>query len=323
MSPALSTDMHTHLAPRLPERDRETLGVGLDSGKYVIDGTPVGPEALYDPDALVTHVRAAELDRAVVSIPPPLFRQGLPRQQGQRWAVAVNDGLLAAIDGTHQLRPLAYLPLDQPEVACGEYEWRRTQRQWAGYVGAAGGGSVPLDHAALEPLWTEMHADSALLMLHPGVSPDTRLRRHYLTNLLGNPVETTIAAAQLVFGGVLHRYPDLSVLLVHCGGAVPMLAGRWQRGLDTARPGVAELDLAPKDAVRRLWTDALSHDPAVVDLACHVLGEDRLVLGSDWPFPMGAHDVHATIEHLPDQVRARIERQNPSELLGTTQEAHR
>lgn len=311
-----ATDVHTHLAARLPDGDRHAFGVGIASGRYVIDGQPVGPDALYDPDALVAHLREQGLDRAVVSVPPPLFRQGLAQPECERWAVALNDGLLAAVGDRDALYPLAYLPLDQPEAARGEYEWRRTQHSWAGYVASAGGGSVPLDDPALEPLWAAMHADGALLMLHPGSSPDTRLRRHYLANLLGNPVETTVSAAELVFGGVLYRYPDVSFLLVHCGGAVPALAGRWQRGLATNRPGVADLALPPADAVRRFWVDALAHDPAVVDLALQVLGEDKIVLGSDWPFPMGAPAVRATVAHLPADLRERIERDNPGTLLG-------
>lgn len=314
------TDMHTHLAAHLSRRDHEALGIGFDSGRYVIDGQPIGPPALYEPSALVEHLREQEIDRAVVSIPPPLYRQGLGASESERWALTVNDGLLSAVEGRAELLPLAYLPLDRPETARDEYERQRSEPRWAGYVGSAGGSSVPLDDPCLESLWAAMNDDHALLMLHPGTSPDTRLRRHYLANLLGNPVETTIAVAELVFGGVPHRYPDLSFLLVHCAGAVPALAGRWQRGLDTARPGMAELALPPAEAVRRFWADTLSYEPAVVDLALKVLGADKMVLGSDWPFPMGAPEVRATVKHLDAEVRTGIERDNPGRLLEATLE---
>ena len=316
MSLAPATDMHTHLAPRLAAH--EALGIATESGRYVVDGWAVGPPDLYAPGALAAHLRAHELDRAAVAVPPPFFRQGLPEQECRRWAGAVNDGLLAAVTGHEDLLPLAYLPLDHPDAARAEYEMRRRQHCWAGYVASAGGRSVPLDDDALEPLWASMSADGALLLLHPGTSPDARLGRHYLANLLGNPVETAIAAAELVFGGVL-RHAGISFLLVHCGGVVPTLAGRWQRGLDTDRPGVGELELAPREAVRRFWVDSLAHDPAVLDLAVSVLGEDQMVLGSDWPFPMGVEDVHASIAHLGTETRERIERDNPGRLLG----AHR
>jgi aminocarboxymuconate-semialdehyde decarboxylase len=154
------------------------------------------------------------------------------------------------------------------------------------------------------------------VLLHPGSSPDTRLDPHYLANLVGNPVETTVAAAELVFGDVLGAHPGLRLVLVHCGGGVPLLAGRWQRGLDTKRPGVGELSVGPRDAVRRFWVDALAHDPAVVDLAAAVIGEEKLVLGSDWPFPMGLDDPWSAVAHLPADRRDRVARDNALSLRG-------
>lgn len=307
-----ATDAHTHLAPRLPEgTDVEHI-----DGKYRIDGHVVGPEQLYDPGALRAHLRANGLQRAVVSIPPPFFRQGLSTSRCRQWIEAVNEGLLAATAEHPVLLPLVYLPLDQPELAHAEYVRRRGQARWAGCAGAAGGGSVPLDDPAFEALWTELDSDGALLMLHPGTSPDQRLRRHYLVNLLGNPVETAIAAAQLVFGAVPHRWRRVRFLLAHCGGAMPGLVGRWQRGHDTARPGVGRLEPPPAAVVRRFWVDSLAHDPATVDLAFRVLGDDRIVLGSDWPFPMGVEDVGSTVAHLDEPARVRVATTNAAALLG-------
>ncbi|PSK89663.1 aminocarboxymuconate-semialdehyde decarboxylase [Murinocardiopsis flavida] len=311
-----ATDVHTHLAPLLGAAARERNGVGLRDGRYVVADQPVGPDGLYRPEGLTAHLAAHALDRAIVSVPPPFFRQGRAAEDCRRWAADVNDGLLAAVDGHGGLSPLAYLPLDRPDAALAEYRWRRGDPAWAGFSGAAGGGSPAMDAPELAPLWDAMAADGAAILLHPGLSTDPRLARHYLGNLLGNPVESTVSAAELVFGGVLHRYQGIAFILAHCGGATAALAGRWQRGYATGSPGVAPLDEEPSAAVRRFYVDALAHEPAVVDLAAAVIGTDRIVLASDWPFPMGVDDPHTAVAHLPAADRERIARTNPAELFG-------
>ncbi|HEY4278557.1 MAG TPA: amidohydrolase family protein [Conexibacter sp.] len=298
-------DVHTHLAPRLA--DGAVAGVNATAdGRLDVDGHAVGPGGLYDPDKLVAHLREIDLDAAVVSIPPPFFRQGLDAAGAAAWARAANDGLLAAVDGHAELMGLAYLPLEHPEVALAEYARVRDDERWAGIAASAGGRSQSLAGDALSPLWAALDNDARLLLLHPGTAPDPRLDELYLSNLLGNPVETAVAAAQLVFGDVLPAHPRMRVLLVHCGGCVGGLVGRWERGVETARPGLKPLTERPRDAVRRFYVDCLAHDPAVVSLAVDTFGADKLLLGSDWPFPMGIDDPAQLIAHLDGPQRARV-----------------
>jgi len=96
--------------------------------------------------------------------------------------------------------------------------------------------------------------------------------------------EATIAAAHLVFAGVMHRFPGLNIILAHGGGCVAALCGRWQRGAITDRPGVPDLALKPIDAVRRFYVDSLVHSPAYLRAIAELIGEDKILLGSDWPF---------------------------------------
>lgn len=168
----------------------------------------------------------------------------------------------------------------------------------AGYTASAGGRSSSLADPVLEPIWQALDDGGATLLLHPGASADARLDEFHLGNLLGNPLETTLAAAQLVFGDVLPRFPRMRVVLVHSGGAVAALAGRWERGVETDRPGLKPLSEPPLTAIRRLYIDTVTHDRQLLDLAAERFGAERVVLGSDWPFPMGAFE-------LPDHPAAR------------------
>jgi aminocarboxymuconate-semialdehyde decarboxylase len=308
-------DVHTHLAPQLAALAEAGVEETAD-GRLAVDGHAVGPADLYHPERLVAHLDAIGLDAAAVSVPPPFFRQSLDADGAARWARAANEGLLSAVDGHPSLLPLAYLPLEHPALALEEYARVRTDRRWAGVAASAGGRSASLADAALAPLWEALDADARLLLLHPGSSSDARMDDFYLANLLGNPVETAVAAAQLLFGDVLPRHPRMRVLLVHCGGCVGGLVGRWERGVATARPGLQPLTESPRTAVRRFHVDCLAHDPLVVSQAVEVFGPDKLLLGSDWPFPMGIEDAADTIAHLDDDLRRRIAVDNAHVALG-------
>lgn len=283
-----STDVHTHLAPLLPE---------------AVEGHRIGIPGLYDTGRLVQQLASNGVDRAWVSAPPPFYRQSLGLEQTRTWVRALDDGLRARLAGASTLDRLTYLPFDQPAVAL---ELVESVEDSVGWTASAGGGSVALDDPALAPVWSALSSRHKPLVLHPGDSPDARLSPHYLANLLGNPVETGVAAAQLVLGGVLARHPDLKIVLVHCGGVVPAVVGRWSRGVATQRPGIAPDTEDPTATVRRLWSDCLAHRPEVVDLARATFGDDHLLLGSDYPFPMGLDDPFESIAHLPSELRLRI-----------------
>lgn len=293
----MRVDFHTHLAP------------------FVHDEVK-GPPALQRPDQLLEQLEKSGIDRAVVSIPPPFFRQDLDAEETAEWVRAVNDGLAKVAAAEEEFLPLAYLPLEHPELAIAEQRRLREQDGWVGYCASAGGRSVSLADPALAPLWRALDEDAALLLLHPGTSPDERLEEFYLHNLLGNPVETAIAAAQLVFGDVLPTHPRMRVLLVHCGGCVPDLVPRWDHGVATDRAGLKPLTEPPSTAVRRFFVDCLVHDPGAIDRAIEVFGEDKIVLGSDWPFPMGTKDPASLIAHRGAAFANRVATENARTALG-------
>jgi aminocarboxymuconate-semialdehyde decarboxylase len=229
---------------------------------------------------------------------------------------ALNNGVLAAVAGRDRLVPLAYLPLEHPGLALAELDRVVADGRWGGVTAAAGGRSYPLDSVELEPVWGKLAALGWPVLLHPGHSPDPRLEPYYLSNLLGNPVETAVAAAQLLFGDVLGRHPGLRVLLVHCGGVVPAVLGRWERGITTARPGVPNLSRPLREAARGFWVDSLGHEPALLDLAVETLGADRVVIGSDWPFPMGLDDPVASVAHRGSEFVTAAGRDNARAFVG-------
>ncbi|MGP4029904.1 amidohydrolase family protein [Actinomadura sp. 3N407] len=291
-------DVHAHLAPRLP-----------------VKGALPGPSNLYEPAALVDWLRQRGLVAAAVSVPPPFYRQQLDADEARTWVRSLNDGLCELLAPYPQLVPLGYLPMEHPDVARAELDRLHGDHRWGGFTGAAGGRSV-LDAPDLAKVWRGLEENSSALLLHPGHSPDRRLEAYYLANLLGNPVETGVALAQLLFGDVLGRHPALKVALVHCGGVVTAVTGRWRQGIETARPGVEPLSRDMAEALHGVWVDNLAHDAALIDLAISCFGRDRMVLGSDWPFPMGNDDPQSAVAHLDDELAAAITEANALDLLG-------
>ncbi|HET6742075.1 MAG TPA: amidohydrolase family protein, partial [Kribbella sp.] len=140
-------------------------------------------------------------------------------------------------------------------------------------------------------VWRVLDAAEAFTLIHPGASDDKRLDSFYLSNLLGNPYETGVAAASLVFADVPGRFPGIRFCLCHGGGVTAAVAGRWQRGIDQARPGIAPVSLPVAEALRRFYVDDLTHDDAVLELLTSTFGAERVLAGSDWPFPMGSDEV--------------------------------
>lgn len=294
-----SLDVHTHLAP---------AGVGAGAG--------AGPPALGERDALLAFLDDCATERALVAVPPPFFRQDLPEGESAAWVRRLNDGLLEALNGHERLLPLAYLPLEHPAVALAEFERLGAKAgPWAGLNLPGGGRSRRLDEEALAPVWTRIEAAGLPSVLHPALSIDSRLDHHYLANLLGNPIETGVAVSELLFGGVLERHPGLRIALVHCGGVLPAVLGRWQRGVDCARPGVVTDGAGPRELARRLYVDTIAHDPHLISLVLALLGEDRLLFGSDWPFPMGSRP-REEVAHLSAETQRRIATANAAHFLG-------
>jgi len=310
-------DVHTHIVPPavVAAGERGAFGMQVSPGTLSICAHGVPLHSLSDVGKLIDQVTSDGLDGAIVSVPPPLFRPDLSGADCRDYAQLVNDGLYEAChDRAGVLRPLAYLPVEAPEVAATIAA--SLDARWAGVVMGTETNAISYASEALDPLWRVLAERKLPLFIHPGSTPDSRLDPFYLANLLGNPVETTIVASNLIFAGVMQRFPGLNVILAHGGGCVAALCGRWQRGAATSRPGIPKLALQPADAVRRFYVDSLVHSAAALELILKTVGESRVLLGSDWPFPMGAPHADHDLGYLDETLRHRIRKLNAEEAFG-------
>jgi aminocarboxymuconate-semialdehyde decarboxylase len=182
---------------------------------------------------------------------------------------------------------LATLPMQDPDAAVNEVNRAVTELGCRGiYLGTNIRGKELSDPSFL-PVFERIHALGMPIFLHPlNVIGVQRLTSYYLHNLLGNPFDTAVAAANLIFSGVLDRFPKLTVCLPHAGGALPYLIGRLNRGWKV-RPECKALKKPPSSYMRRFTYDTISHAPESLSYLIDLVGVDRVMLGSDYCFDMG------------------------------------
>lgn len=286
----IDLDVHTHLAPINAARLANFPGVQWvgDQKVLLVDGHRVGVRALFEPERLIEWMDKHSIRRALVSVPPPLYRQHLSEADSVEWARYLNEGLLAVCAASGgRLGALLYLPLEHPNALPALLK-EFGDSAFEGVTIAAGGHpGILYSQAHYVPLWEWMNERGSFAFMHPGACGDARLASFYLENLVGNPYESAVAASHLVLAGIPARYPRVRFCLAHAGGMFTGLVGRLQRGFDTARPGVDVNLEPPLQAARRFYADGIAHHPAGLRMAKEILGEDKILFGSDWPFPMG------------------------------------
>lgn len=317
-------DVHNHA---VPETAIELAGREPAYEARVEDGRWRGgvhvafdlPASFTDPAAKVAELERKDLERAVVSVAPPLFYNHVDADLGEGMARAVNAGLaeMAAAE-PERLRWLAAVPLQDPERAAAVLEDAHAEGALGVEIATAAGPGRRLDDPGLEPFWAAAERLGMPVTLHPAyVEPNGALGDFYLENVIGFPLETTIAVERLICAGVLDRHPGLQLVLVHAGGFFPWQAGRL-RHAHTVRPELAESPADPFAYLDRLWLDPITHDAEALRFLVAKVGLERIVMGTDLPFDMAPHEPVAELRSaLEDEEAVRtIGERNPSALYG-------
>jgi aminocarboxymuconate-semialdehyde decarboxylase len=331
MSAPRTLDIHTHVlteemiglirkeAPKVAPRM-----TAIDKDNFILEiaGTPYRPfpRGGFDIEHRFADMDAAEVDVQVLSATPQTYLYSEEAALAQACSIIQNDQI-AKLTAAHPERFLgiATLPMQAPELAAAEL--RRAVRT-LGLRGAMIGSNVMgrnLDHPELEPLWAAAAELDALLLIHPvNVGAADRLRSYYLNNLIGNPLDTTIAAACLVFGGVLERHPRLKVCLVHGGGFVPYQAGRWAHGWHVRPEPKVNLKQSPEPWIERFYYDTILHSTENLAFLIGSAGPKRVMLGSDYPYDMGTGECVRQVRALsiPEADKATVLSTQAWGLLG-------
>lgn len=317
MTEKIALDIHCHLVPLTQDDTNGIEGVEWKEGALSIDGYVLATPSVYDVDALLRWMDANGVERAWISVPPPLYRLDLSQTEARVWTSRLNEALAAtARRHASRFKAMLHLPLQHPALASAvAREWAaKGQTIFAMPAGSASHG-IFLSDAAYEPLWTALDDAEAFLFLHPCKGCDPRYDHFYLHNLLGSPVETALAAAHLALSGILDRHTRMKICLAHGGGATAAVAGRLERGQLTGRPGADTGARPPREVFRNVCVDCICHDADALRLAAAVHGEENVFFGSDWPFSMGLPNPHDQLAGVEPALRRKIICDNAQVLL--------
>jgi aminocarboxymuconate-semialdehyde decarboxylase len=295
-------DVHWHHVPR-------RLVTAVLEGRCRVDGTVSSsgdvpiidmangfhqdlPPDLTDPEAIAAALDGAGVDRVGASLAPPLAHYDSDPQIALEVSRFTNDGFAELVGATGgRVIPLANLPMG--DVALAIDETRRVVED-LGFKGVAIGSNVSgrnLGDESLLPFWEEMRRHDLFVFVH-GINPlgRDRLKAHQLANLAGLPIDTAVAVASMIFGGVFDRFPGLKVCFSHGGGAFPCLLGRWDHGYRARLLPKGATIGVPTTYLKDIYCDSLTHDAATLRFLVERVGADHVMLGSDHPFDMGEPD---------------------------------
>ena len=275
------------VAPKLSDID-EQFGT-LDVAGSVYRHFPRGG---WDLERRLQDMAASKVDIQVLSVCPQTFVYAQPPALAAAFARIQNEQLAKLVKARpDRFLAIGTLPMQAPKLAADEL--RHAVRK-LGLRGAQIGSNVAgknLDDPELEPVWATAAELGAFILLHPiNVAGVDRLSSYYLNNLIGNPLDTTIAAACLVFSGVLERHPSLKICLAHGGGFVPYQAGRFLHGWHVRKEPKSKLPKPPTESLGRFYFDTIVHSKEVLEFLVGNAGVNRVLLGSDYPFDMGMPD---------------------------------
>jgi len=293
-------DIHTHVLAdatvKLMQKEVPSLGLKMapyDADNSICEVAGVAyrpfPRGGHDIERRFKDMAAAEVDVHLLSVAPQTWLYGQEAAVGVAASAIQNDEIARHVkEHPDRFSGIATLPMQAPDKAADEL--RRAMRK-LGLHGAMIGSNIGgknLDDPSFEPVWAAAEELDAFMMIHPGnVAGADRLRSYYLGNLIGNPLDTTIAGACLIFGGVLERHPKLNFIMSHGGGFIPYQGGRWVHGWEVRPEPKVHVKHSPAPYLDRFLYDTILHAKAPLEFLISSVGANRVFLGSDYPYDMG------------------------------------
>lgn len=328
----MNIDIHAHFIPadslkvasEIGQRHGLQLGRN-ERGRAIVsrNGKPylTEPKAEFsDLDLRLSIMDSQGVDMQALSPASTYFFYWMEAEESLAYAQWLNDRLAeAAAKHPQRLVALGSVPMQDSAKAVVELERVMGKLGLRGVEIASNINGRYFDDPGFEPFWEAAQALDALIFVHPNsVVGAERMKEFNLANLIGNPTDTSLAIAKMIFSGVLERYPRLKILLAHAGGFLPYTWGRLDRGYRIQDSATSKIPKAPSEYLKQLNFDTISHSAMALEYLVANFGADHVVLGSDYPYDMGDPEPLASLRaaHLDDASFAQIANANACKLLG-------
>lgn len=328
--PGCVVDFHAHMAvpeaaalakPHFdPSLDPNVRFTSPQSAQINRDLAETLHPRLTTPEAKLADMDSMGIDVQLLSPAPPQYYYWAEPDLGLATSRLINDRIAETVAAhSDRFAGLATLPMQAPDLALTEMRRAVSDLGLKGIEISSNVAGAELSEPRFAPIFAAAEELGIVIFLHPlGFSHGERLSRHYLNNVIGNPLESTIAVSHLIFGGVLDRHPGLKLCIAHGGGYLPTYSGRMDHAFH-ARADCRGCQHLPSSYLKRLWFDTVVFDPDQLAQMVHKLGAERIVMGTDYPFDMGEPDPVGFVRRtsgLSEKEVAAILGGNAAELLG-------
>jgi len=328
----MNIDIHAHFVPAESLKVASEIGNrhGMELGRnergreiVTRDGKPFLTQLkaeFSDLDLRLSIMDSQGVDMQALSPASTYFFYWMAAEESLEYAQWLNDRLADAVAKyPTRLVALGSVPMQDSAKAVGELERAVTKLGLRGVEIATNINGRYFDDPAFNPFWEAAQTLDALIFVHPNqVVGADRMKEFNLANLIGNPTDTSLAFAKLIFSGVLERYPRLKFLLAHAGGFLPYTWGRLDRGYRIQDSAAAKIPKPPGEYVKLLNFDTITHSTMALEYLVANFGADHVVLGSDYPYDMGTGECVRQVDALGigDASKAAILNGNATALLG-------
>ena len=277
----------------------------------------IGPK-LTTLTARLADMDAMGVDMQVISLSPTQYSYTVDdRDMASAVTMVVNDQI-AATCAAHpdRLAGLGTISLQYPDLAATQlYRAVRDQGLHGVEISSHVNG-INISDRRFDAFWSMADELGIIVFLHPwGTNVGDRLKRHYLGNTVGQPMETAIALSSLIFEGTLDRHPGVKIVAAHGGGYLPLYINRSDHAF-AVRPEVCGCAHKPSTYLKRIWFDSLVYEPDHLHRLIEVAGASRVVLGTDYPFDMGHYDPAGLFVGLDEETQTALAGGNAAALLG-------
>ena len=275
---------------------------------------------LSDIPTRIRDMDAAGVDMQVLSPSPVMLYYWADKKTGVHFSKIQNQRISEICKAfPSRFTGLGTVPLQDVQEATRELERISAELRLKGVIVASNVNGKDLDDPIFYPFFRKAEDLGLLIFVHPhDTAGAERMQKFYLTNLIGNPLDTTIAAARLIFSGILDKLPRLKICLAHAGGFLPYVMGRIQHGYMVRPECRKEIKRSPWEYFSNLYFDSITHHSPALEYLVKTAGSEHILMGSDYPYDMADEDPAGSIRKLSiaERDKEAILSRNIQKLLG-------
>jgi len=332
MSHIFTIDIHTHILPEKWPDLKERYGYGgfirLEHHKPCCARMMMDDQFFreiqdncWDPKTRMHECNHSHVDVQVISTVPVMFSYWAKPEDTYDLSKILNEHIAGIVkDYPDRFVGLGTLPMQAPDLAIKELERCVKELGLAGVEIGTHINDWNLDAPELYDIFEAAADLGASVFVHPwDMMGKSKMPKYWLPWLVGMPAETSLAICSMIFGGIFERLPNLKVAFAHGGGSFPATVGRVQHGFDV-RPDLCAVDnpFPPEKYLGKFYCDSLVHHPESLKLLLSIIGEDKVMLGTDYPFPLGELEPGKLIHSMPfsKEMKERLLSGNALNWLG-------